>query len=262
MKSIGLEKLKFWNQFKGFPFITNMILFLVVVTSALVFSVSSNNLLKLAFVIPLAISTGMVIIPAMDFMLSFSETIKLMFKLEETKPIYSASISEEISSIASQMRFKGTNEFPLKVLSGWLNAGMTGNGSMILGQPIVEEFDKNEREGVIGHELGHRKGYHWITRIVLLALVFPLLYYFTQLPFPFYINYLILFAVMGLIMPFISWPLEYQADAFAAKSIGAEKVISGLIKLASKADMDMDLDSYSHPSIARRINRLHKKFHS
>lgn len=262
MDNIGLKKLKFWNQFKGFPFKTNMILYLVVVTLAIVFSFLSNSLLKLALVIPLAISTGMVTIPALEFISSFSETIKLMFKLEETKPIYSASISEEISSIASQMRFKGTSEFPLKVLSGWLNAGMTRNGSMILGQPIVEEFDKNERQGVIGHELGHRKGYHWIKRIVLLVLIFPLLYYFTQLPFPFYINYLILFAVMGLIMPFISWPFEYQADAFAAKSIGAEKVISGLVKLASKADMDMDLDSYSHPSIARRINRLYKKFRS
>ncbi len=69
-----LMQLEFWNQFKGFPFKTNMILFLVVVASALVFSVSSNNLLKLAFVIPLAVSTGMVIIPAMDFMFSFSET--------------------------------------------------------------------------------------------------------------------------------------------------------------------------------------------
>ena len=134
--------------------------------------------------------------------------------------------------------------------------------SMILGQSIVEEFEKNEREGVIGHELGHRKGYHWIMRIVLLVLISPFFYYFMQLPFPFYINYLILFAVMGLILPLISWPFEYQADALAAKSIGAEKVISGLVKLASKADMDMGLDSYSHPSIARRINRLHKKFHS
>lgn len=68
--------------------------------------------------------------------------------------------------------------------------------------------------------------------------------------------------MMELILPLISWPFEYQADAFAAKSIGAEKVISGLLKLASKAGMDMGLDSYSHPSIARRINRLRKKFHN
>ncbi len=258
MHGVNLSRLRFWCQFKVFPFRVNFLLFATTVGLAILFSLFSQPEVKICIALLLSLTLGMLFLPLIEFVSSIAGIIKWWHKLSEAKPIYSFGLMEEISNIASYMRLKIKDNHMIRVVNGWINAAVLQDGKIILGQPIVEEFDKEIREGILGHELGHRKGNHWIKRALLLLLATPLFCYLAILPFPWYVNYLLLFAAMGLIMPLISWPFEYQADTIAAKYVGKEKVIWGLMKLATSANMDINQDSYTHPSIARRIRRLQK----
>ena len=256
MKSISSQSAKLWNYFKGFPFKGNIFLFATVLFSAIVFTYSPTPILKIIVVIPLAISLSLVIIPILEFVTFFSKSLQETLKLDEAKKIHSSSLTEEMTTIASKMGIKKNKGHLVKVMRGWLNAAVRPNGNMILGQPIVEEFEKEEREGLIGHEFGHIKGHHLPIRIAILIIISPLFYLIINFPFPYFINYLILFSALGLILPLISWPLEFHADTISAKYVGTDKIIAGLLKLADKAGVNKKRDSYTHPSINRRINRL------
>ncbi len=59
-------------------------------------------------------------------------------------------------------------------------------------------------------------------------------------------------------MPLVSWPFEYKADAIAAQYVGKEQMVSALMKLADKNNIDMNRDSYTHPSISKRVARLNR----
>lgn len=86
---------------------------------------------------------------------------------------------------------------------------------MVFGQTLVEEFDDGARQGVIGHELGHLKWRHLIIKATLLGMaICAILFYFTQLPFPIYMDWLISFAAIGLVIPTVSWPLEFWLALF------------------------------------------------
>jgi len=218
---------------------------------------------KIIIGVALSLAIGMIFIPVVALITSIPRVIALWSKLDEAKPVYSVGLMEEIASIATRMKMKVVDDYEsVKYVSEWVNAAVTPGGSIVLGQLIVEEFHKEDREAILGHELGHKKGHHHLKRTVLFMLaMIPLSCCLAQSGLPFFVNLLISFAAVGLIMPLVSWPFEYQADAIAAKCIGPEgpeRVINGLKKLAASAGIDINRDSYTHPSISRRVKKLQR----
>lgn len=258
-----LQKLRNWCPIPEFPFRVNLILYLTTIVLTILFSVVCQPIPKIFIGVALSLAVGMIFIPVMAFVTSIPRMIELWSKLNEAKPVYSFGLMEEIASIATRMKTKVVDDYEsVKYVSEWVNAGVTPGGSIVLGQLIVEEFHKEDREGILGHELGHRKGHHHLKRpgLFVLAMI-PLLCCLAQSGLPFFVNLLISFAAIGLVMPLVSWPFEYQADAIAAKCIGPEgpeRVINGLKKLAASAGIDINRDSYTHPSISRRIKKLQR----
>lgn len=56
--------------------------------------------------------------------------------------------------------------------------------------------------------------------------------------------------------PFISWPLEYEADVMADECVKQGAVVSSLNAIAKLRKMDVTRDFYGHPSINKRIANL------
>lgn len=252
-------KSKYWNQIKGFPFRINLVIFSITVLLAILFPVFRQSKAGFYYAVALSFTLGMVCIPFMEYIASVPLSVKLREKIRDAKLIYSFGLVEEVSHIAQKMGLKLKNDYrQLKYINGWVNAGIMADGSIIVGSPVLDALTRDNREGIFGHELGHRKGRHHLKRSFLLFMTLPLFLYLFYLPFPIYINLLMIFAAARLITPLISWPFEYDADKIAAKHIGPENVIDGLVKLATLAHININADSFTHPSISKRIKRLQK----
>lgn len=259
MRNVILQRLRGWCQIQGFPFRVNIMLYLGTVTLAILFPVFCGPMPKMLIGIALCLTVGMTFIPFVERIASIAGTVELWNRLNAAKPAYSCGLMEEIATITTRMRTKAIDDYErVKYVSGWVNAAVMADGSIVLGQSVVEEFGKEDREGILGHEFGHKKGHHQVKRALLFLLAAPLFVYLVQLPFPIFINWLIVFAAIGLVVPLVSWPFEYRADAIAAKYVGGQKVIDALLKLAASASIDINRDSYTHPSISRRIKRLQR----
>jgi Zn-dependent protease with chaperone function len=250
-------KSKYWNQIKGFPFRINLVIFSITVLLAILFPVLRQSKASFYYAVALSFTLGMVCIAFVEYIASVPSNIKLWGKIKDAKLIYSFGLVEEISQITQKMGLRIKNDYrQLKYINDWFNAAIMTDGSIVVGSPVLDELTKEYREGIFGHELGHRKGKHHLKRFFLLLSTLPLFLYLIYLPFPIYINLLMLFAAARLITPLISWLFEYDADKIAAKCIGPENVINGLMKLATLAHIDINADTFTHPSISRRIKKL------
>ena len=264
MRNTILQKIRNGCPIQGFPLRVNLILYLVTIILTILLPVFRQPIAILFIATALSLTTCMIFIPLMEHITSIPRMIRLWNRLDEAKPVYSAGLMEEISSITTRIKMEAIDDYErIKYISGWINAAVMLDGSIVLGQTVVEEFGKEHREGILGHELGHKKGHHQLKGPLLLFImsiifVIPLFFYLVRSPLPFLIDWLILYAAVGLVVPFVSWPLEYEADAIAGKYIGEETVINGLRKLATSASIDVNRDSYTHPSISRRIKRLQR----
>lgn len=163
------------------------------------------------------------------------------------------------------------------------NAAFTGLGStkrILLGDTLTENFNLNEIETVIAHELGHYKKKHIIKNIVIGALfsfltffLIAVLYDISLIWFGFNLRTEIaalpLLALWGMIIGVIQTPVsnmisrkfEYEADTYAIESTGKkDDFIAALNKLTEQNLADKEPHSlvewffYSHPSISRRIS--------
>ena len=261
-KSIDIKTLRamFWSQFQGFPFKANILIFSAVVLSTVLLISSLNQpILKILFALTLSLALGLVVIPFLESVISLPRKIKGFISVYGATKYYSNELKEEFSSLSNLMKVKTRNKDPIGVVAKWINAAAKLDKSIVLGQPIVEEFEKDERMGVLAHELAHCKGNHSVICAgLLMPFIVVLLYSLSILQLPWYIEVLIIFSFFGLAMPITSWPFEYKADAVAARYIGKEKMIAALNKLAEANSIDINQDSYSHPAISRRVAHLRK----
>jgi Zn-dependent protease with chaperone function len=141
--------------------------------------------------------------------------------------------------------------------------------SLVLGKELLEDFTFDERQAVVGHELGHVKENHALLRLVLLAplLVVPL-YGWSMLSSPIFfselltqmmlavmLNIAMLAYVMLAAIP-VNWYLEVRADRISARYLGKESIKSALLKFGKKKNLKEP--SETHPSIAERVKAIDK----
>lgn len=247
------------SKFQGFAFGTNRWVFLSVLASASLFAAADVLSLKIIFGLALAVTSGLLVVPLTECVVSFPEKLRETMIISGAGRTYSFGLIEEFSNVAKTMGVRLEGEGILKVAPQWSNAGATIEGKIILGQIVADEFDREARRGILAHELAHLKAKHSMRSFAVLFLAsIPVLLFILLLHLPGIVNLLLMFSAYGLILPMVSWRLEYEADAIAATFVGSIPVIKGLRKLAEVKQINVSRDTYSHPSISNRLSRLQK----
>jgi Zn-dependent protease with chaperone function len=246
-------------QFQGFTFGTNRWIFLSMLTSAFLFAATDILSLRIISGATLAIASGFAVVPLAEFVTSFPQKLREIMIIRGARRTYSFGLTDELLNLAKRMGVCLKEEGILEVAPEWINAGATRDGKVLLGQTIVDGFDKEARKGILAHELAHLRAKHSTKSfLVLLLTSIPVFLLITFLHLPNLVNLLLLFSAYGLIVPMVSWRFEYDADATAATFVGIQPVIKGLRKIAEVKHADVQRDTYSHPSISNRISKLQK----
>ncbi|MGM0541602.1 MAG: M48 family metallopeptidase [Pseudomonadota bacterium] len=203
-------------------------------------------------------------------------------------PLEDEAMKLRISKLLERTGFESNGIFVMdgSSRSGHGNAYFTGMGKnkrIVFFDTLLEKLSPEEVEAVLAHELGHFKHGHIRQRLIestfLTLAGLALLGWLIQLP-EFYSGLgmssqtaaiaLLLFMTavpsifffMGPISAFKSRKHEFEADAFAAKHVGAEHLISALLKMyrdnASTLTPDPTFSAYhdSHPPAKIRIDHL------
>ncbi|MPQ77102.1 M48 family metallopeptidase [Hydrogenovibrio sp. JE_KL2] len=203
-------------------------------------------------------------------------------------PLEEGEMKQRIEALLQKTGFESNGIFVMdgSSRSGHGNAYFTGFGKnkrIVFFDTLLEKLSPDEVEAVLAHELGHFKHGHikkmmaesFILSLVGLALlgwlvqqsVFytglgmtsqtpaaALLLFATVVP--------TLFFFLGPISAIRSRKNEFEADAFAAQHVGAEHLISALLKMyrdnASSLTPDPSYSAYhdSHPPAKIRIDHL------
>lgn len=203
-------------------------------------------------------------------------------------PLEEGEMKQRIETLLQKTGFESNGIFVMdgSSRSGHGNAYFTGFGKnkrIVFFDTLLEKLSPDEVEAVLAHELGHFKHGHikkmmaesFILSLVGLALlgwlvqqsVFytglgmtsqtpaaALLLFATVVP--------TLFFFLGPISAIRSRKNEFEADAFAAQHVGAEHLISALLKMyrdnASSLTPDPSYSAYhdSHPPAKIRIDHL------
>lgn len=198
-------------------------------------------------------------------------------------PIESESLKTRIWKLGEQNGLRIKNFFSLNLsrTTKKANAMFTGLGKskrVVLADTLLRNFNEDEIEVVLAHEIGHFK-YRHIRKNILLSAGFSLVLFYVCFLFlrtksaaaglpaadPLFFASLafllwIISTLSGPLFKAISRFYERQADAFALKETrNREAFISTFEKLASQNLADPDPSPwierllYSHPSIKKRI---------
>ena len=225
--------------------------------SGILFASYDQHIIKVLLAIVLSVACGLVVVPLTACLVSLPHRIGELVKIHRATKTGSSQLLDEISSLQNLMGVSFNKKDSVRIVPDWLNAAITFDGNLLVGQPMADEFDKQSRRAILAHELGHLQGNHAIKQLKPLLLIgMPLCFYLFYLQLPWFITFLLIYATFGIVMPMASWPCEYQADAAAKKYVGSEHLVSALMKLAEATGVDIKRDSYSHPAILSRIARL------
>ena len=184
--------------------------------------------------------------------------------------------NEEIESF---LRNEGYS-YRIRIIKGKIeNAFATGifpfTKTILIGEPLSEKMTDNELKGVVFHEIGHLKLGHlykmfFLNMVSSIILVFLYGFSIKIIESQHYRDTImepVMVALVGLIygvIAFILIPyffqrrLEYQADAFAVRKVGAEQYVQTLEKLNEITENKMMKGSVTHPSLKNRIKNAYE----
>lgn len=234
-----------WDYIK-IRFKMRMIIFSVVVLGMSFFGIATTPLLKsffLLFTFPF--------IPIMAYITtvdSFNRAkTMILFFLKKGKEI---PVPDEIVSLAKKM---GVKINKVKMIPGELNAGISPNGNIFIGEEILPLLSKQEFQAVFAHEFSHVKRKHHIKKM-LATLGFLLIGYVVFFNIP---SLFQAYAILGFLsictIPF-NWHFEFEADEDGKKFVGASHMASALCKISGNKNPDEA--SETHPPINKRIEKL------
>ena len=204
------------------------------------------------------------------------------------RPLEEGELKERLENLASRLNFevKGISVMDGSKRSKHSNAYFTGFGQnrrIVLYDTLIERLSPAELEGVLAHEIGHRKKHH-ITKRTAFSLLVTL---GTFLIIHLLIDYVPLYTAFGFNNPsfygillligicmgpftFVIDPLinawsrhhEYESDTYAAETTAPEQLREALIKLAKENLTNpvphklYSFYHYSHPAVGERVAHL------
>ena len=231
---------------------------------------------------------------AFGFMTAFQLVMIVIFPaliapwFNKFEPLKDGEFRERILALASQLGFQTSGIFTMdgSKRSAHSNAYFTGIGKakrIVLFDTLIEQMTMEQGLAVLAHEMGHYKMKH-IRRMLLVQTVFLfiglyLLSWLLNAPWFFSAfgltpsNHaaLVLFSIvsgpatfyLGPLMNRLSRQHEYEADRFAAKTLGEGKPMEeALINLTVKNLSNLNPHPwysayhYSHPTPAERISAI------
>lgn len=148
----------------------------------------------------------------------------------------------------------------LKLIEGLDNAFANRNsGTISYGDTLYNRQERSDRQFVIAHELGHQKGWGIsINTWILLGLAIVIVWMVTTLTNSSAIIMVTAISLFSMVMVLVRWDGEFYADDFACHILGPRAAINALRRLGPSSRLSIVSDS--HPSIARRIRRIEKKW--
>lgn len=198
-------------------------------------------------------------------------------------PLDDDELKKRINALATKAGLKIENvyKFDMSKNTKKANAAFTGLGKtkrIILGDTLLEDFDKDQIETVIAHEMGHYAKKHIVKNLLMGTLssfltlwIISLLYNWSLPVFGFtrpdeiaaFPLILLWSTIIGIIQTpltnYISRRFEYEADEYAVRITGKKEALAeALNKLTDQNLGDrephplVEWYSYSHPSTGKR----------
>ncbi len=162
-------------------------------------------------------------------------------------------ILQEISSLRTKMGIK-------KKISTWVIPNWSDAQGICLtlkiGKVLLYGEFGDEQRGIIAHELGHIKGKHFCKTIPIVVVICIVLDLLISGGFLFLIPAIISLSVISLNR--LSWRFEYSADLISSEAVDSNTIETALRFYAILKGIDVERDSFLHPSISKRINNLRK----
>ena len=203
------------------------------------------------------------------------------------RPLSDSDLEARILELTKKLNTKisGIFEMDLSKKSKTANAALAGIGKtrrIVLSDTLLNNYDHDEIEVIMAHELGHHIYNHlwkgiFIQSILILALLFIIaltlnsgvtwfhlkgIYDIAGLPYLIFISIIFSF----ILLPFVNLylrRLEYQADQFGVSLTGKKEAFIGALEKLSQQNLSekepnpiIEFIFHSHPSISKRINRL------
>jgi STE24 endopeptidase len=222
------------------------------------------------------------------FLANFFYTTLILPLFNKLSPLQNGELREAIENYAREINFPLTNIFIMdgSKRSGKSNAFFTGWGrqkKIVLFDTLVDNHTTEELVAVLAHEVGHYKKKHiqsgYLLSLVQIGLtlwVMGLVIFNENLSLAlgaeglsFHINLIafgILFSpishISGLLMNIISRKNEFEADAYAAQTFGADPLKNALKKLSTDNLSPLYphpayvFVHYSHPPLLERLRHL------
>jgi STE24 endopeptidase len=206
------------------------------------------------------------------------------------KPLEEGTLRESIKEYTNKVGFSLKNIFVIdgSKRSSKSNAYFSGLGSnkaIVLYDTLIEDNTDKELTAILAHEVGHYKKKHILFTMVLSILQMGIMFYifgslsrnenvalalgakensFHIVSIAFSMLYTPISLITGILMNLLSRKNEFEADAFAKETYGAEPLISSLKKLSKKHLSNLTPNKfytfihYSHPPLVERLKALIK----
>ena len=206
------------------------------------------------------------------------------------KDLEEGELKEGIFNLAKRVNYPLTKiyEMDQSERSSHSNAYLFGFGKnkrIVLYDTLIKNLQKEEIIGVLGHELGHWKKYHFIANLTFVLSIVFIFFYFLKFYlmektifvnfgfeqqsvfiglFLFFLIYSPIFYFITILQYFMTRKFEYQADNFACELGYGEELKSALKKLSEENKSNLDPDplysivNYSHPTLIERVRAINK----
>jgi Zn-dependent protease with chaperone function len=231
-----------------------LILVIIFITSN-VYSLSNTNGIRYS---ALSILVVLLLILTSYSIKAFLKLIREGFRI--LRKVNWQPITEDFQPLIERFGVKLNKQRPIGILSDWINAAAIPGKQIVFGQPLFDNLDKISLQGIAAHELAHIKKSHLEKMFIILILItFPFaLYQTVMVSISDFMAFIMCVSFLLVVYSLLSWHFEYQADSVAAHYVGPETVIAGLRNICTLAKKDGSKDSFTHPSIVKRITRLQK----
>jgi len=248
---------EFWSIVR-LSFKKRFIIYYVVVWSLTIFGAFPSLIMRFAALAVFIVAT-ILFVPI--FTSQFVSTVRLILAHRKRERF---PVSFEIAALSKRM---GADVKELGIVKG-CTAYVWGK-SLVLGKELLEDFTLDERQAVVGHELGHIKERHALLRLVLLSplLAVPL-YGWSRLSSPIFFSELLTQVMLVVMLNIamlayillaaipVNWYFEARADRISARYLGKESIKSALLKFGKKKNLKES--SETHPSIVDRVKAIDK----
>jgi STE24 endopeptidase len=221
----------------------------------------------------------------------FLAPVLILPLFNQFKPLEDQELKEKIRNYARKRNFRirGIYVMDNSRRSGKLNAFFTGFGKfkrIVLFDTLLDKMTHHEILSIVAHEMGHYKRHHVSKQILLsvltTAVFFFLLTFFIKDPQLFsafrmehlslyasLIFFIILYSPVHLLLAvlsrFLSRKFEYQADAYAVKTLETPETMATTLKKLSTENLSNLTPhpvhvfiNYTHPPILSRVHRIHQ----